>query len=59
MQKFFRSGGAFFVAGLCFLVVGAASERPGVYIGLGATFLVLGLAVRKRNTGGKTDAPKG
>ena len=50
MQKFFQSGNAFVVAALLFLVVGALSERPGVYISIGGALLVLAFAVRKKNT---------
>ncbi len=49
MQKFFQSGYAFVLAALLFLVVGVASDRPAVYISLGAVILILALATRKRN----------
>jgi len=50
MQKFFQSGYPFLVAALLFLIVGALSEHPGVYISIGVAFLVLAFAVRKKST---------
>ena len=49
MQKFFSSGFVFIVAALLFMVVAALSERPAVYIALGAVFLILGLGVVRKS----------
>ncbi len=49
MQKFFQSGYAFALLALLFSAVGVVSDRPAVYITLGAAFLILALATRKRN----------
>jgi len=49
MQKFYQSGYAFALVALLFFVVGVVSDRPAVYVGLGAVFLILAFAVRKRN----------
>jgi hypothetical protein len=49
MQKLFLSGHAFFIAALLFMVVAALSERPAVYIALGAISLILALGARKKS----------
>lgn len=49
MQKYFRPGYLFFTASFLFLIVAAVSERPVLYIGLGAVFLILGLAAMKKS----------
>ncbi len=49
MQKFIKSGGAFFVLALLFMVMAAVTERPAVYISLGALWLILALAMVAKN----------
>ncbi len=49
MQKFFQSGYAYVLVALVFFVAGVVSDRPAPFIILGAAFLILALAVRKRN----------
>jgi len=49
VQKYFRPGYLFFTASFLFLIVAAVSERPVLYIGLGAVFLILGLAALKKS----------
>ncbi len=45
MQKFFKSGGAFILLGLAFMVIALMAEKPAAYIGLGAVWLALGIIV--------------
>ncbi len=49
MDKFFKSGGAFIVLALSFMIIGAIVEKPAVYIALGAVWLVLGLGMIAKN----------
>ncbi|MEW6511047.1 MAG: hypothetical protein AB1428_08835 [Bacteroidota bacterium] len=59
MKKFFRSGYAFLLVALLFLVVAAGSERPAVYIALGVVFLILAVGVRRRNAEKDKNSPSG
>jgi len=49
MKKFFQSGSAFILVAVLFLVVGATSVRTTTFVSLGIVFLLLALAVRKKN----------
>jgi len=49
-----QAGYLFHIAALLFFLVAVVSERPGAYIALGAVFVVIGLAARKRNAGKTT-----
>lgn len=54
MRKNVQAGYLFLIAAFLFFVVSVVSERPGAYIALGAAFVVIGLATRKRNAGKTT-----
>ena len=49
MQTFIKSGGAFIVLALAFMVIGAMAEKPAVYIALGAVWLVVGIGMIAKN----------
>lgn len=49
MQKFLKSGGAFFLLSIAFMSVAVISERPAVYISLGAFWLLLGFAMSSKH----------
>ncbi len=50
MRKFFRSGYAFLVVALVFLATAAGSRGATLYVSLAVVFLLLALAVRKKNS---------
>lgn len=49
MKRFFTSGGAFILLALVFMVIAVMAEKPAVYIGLGAMWLVVGISMAARN----------
>ncbi|HTX98929.1 MAG TPA: hypothetical protein VMG09_02795 [Bacteroidota bacterium] len=49
MKRFFQSGSAFVLLAVLFLVAGATSVRTTTFVSLGIVFLLLALAVRKKN----------
>ncbi len=49
MRRFFQSGYAFIVVALLSFIAAMNSARPTVFISVGAVFLILALAVRKKN----------
>lgn len=48
MQIFFKSGGAFILLALAFMVIAVLAEKPAAYIGLGAVWLVVGIGMAAR-----------
>jgi preprotein translocase subunit SecG len=49
MNRFFKTGGAFLVLAIVFMVIAAMAEKPAAYISLGAFWLILGLAMAARH----------
>jgi hypothetical protein len=50
MRKFFESGGAFMAVALLCFAAGLIAENGGVFIGVGAFWLVMAVIVRGRST---------
>ena len=49
MDKFYKSGGAFIVLAMVFMVIAVMAEKPAVYIALGAVWLVVGIGMMAKN----------
>ncbi len=49
MRNFFKSGGAFILLSILFMVIAVIAEKPAPYVSLGALWLVLGLAMAAKN----------
>jgi hypothetical protein len=49
MQNFIKSGGGFLLLAILFMVVAVMVEKPAVYIGVGAMWLILGLAMAAKH----------
>lgn len=49
MQNFFKSGGAFILLAMVFMIIGVVAEKPAVYIALGAVWLVVGIGMIAKN----------
>lgn len=49
MEKFFKSGGAFILLAMVFMIIGVVAEKPAVYIALGALWLVVGIGMIAKN----------
>ncbi len=45
MKKFLKAGGGFILLALVFMVIAVMAEKPAAYIGLGAVWLVVGIAM--------------
>ena len=50
MQKFFKSGNAFFLVGILCLIAGLLSEHSTVFISVGLVWIMIGIIVRKRKS---------
>lgn len=49
MQTFVKSGGAFILLAMVFMIIGVIAEKPAVYIALGAVWLVVGIGMIAKN----------
>ncbi len=56
MQKFFKSGNAFFLVGVLCLLAGFFSKQSVVFISLGAFWIIIGIIMRMRTS--KKDGTK-
>lgn len=45
MDKIFKSGGAFIVLAMVFMIIGVMAEKPAIYIALGAVWLTIGIGM--------------
>jgi len=49
LRKFLTSGGLFLLAAILCFVAGMVAENGGVFIGLGAFWLIMAVVARSRN----------